>query len=130
MLKRTIVTLGAVAAAFWIATFWLASDEHGHAQIEPIRSVIQGVAVTATVSGAFILIVRVADREVARRRVPVYVSTNALRDAGPITMEIPKIHREMAVSSTGGRTQDYWNAFADVAQTFFEDRDDDPSTDI
>jgi hypothetical protein len=61
-----------------------------------------------------------------------YISTNALRDASPITVEIqrPVVQVRELVTSDGHRvpqrSQEYWDVFADVTATIFEQRDDDP----
>lgn len=70
-----------------------------------------------------------------------YISSHALLDLTPITIEIPRQYRrleaapELAMATTGGhrspgrRSQDYWDAVADVAETLLERRRDDPDPD-
>jgi len=100
VLKRTAIALGSIAIALWIATSWLASDERMHERLEPIRAVVQGLAVTAAILAGIILVLRVVVPEVverisdARRRAfvarPAYLPPTARDLATQVTMEIPK----------------------------------------
>lgn len=140
--RRATRTLWVVAGAFWAVAIGLAMSHKN----DPLRSLSQGIAVTATVVAAFLWAttreprrnVRVSSPETAAP-VRTYVSTNAIREGGPITVEIPRQRPRSrpvwAPVMAGGHqspqphSQEYWTGFADLAETLLENREDDPGPD-
>ena len=92
---------------------------------------------TATIVGALLWAHARESRRNAQpsaRKGTTYVSTNASRGDGPITVEVPRLQPRTApaMAMLGGHqpparhSQDYWEVFADVTATIFEAREDDP----
>ena len=122
--------LWVVAAVFWAGALVLTATQW----YDPLRSLTQGVAVTLSVLAGtswFVDRARGGGRVTlpdGAEYVKTYVSSHALLETSPITIEFPRPRIAEPVLATAGRrrSQDYWDAVADVAETLFERRNDDP----
>lgn len=123
----TIRTLTVTAGMAWFTDAILAAFYRA----DSIRSISQGIAVTASVAAIMLSARPERPERTAPIEVKRYVSPSArLADLDPTTVEIRR-RRPVAVPATvGARSQEYWEGFADVAETLLEKRADDPGPDV